>query len=336
MPSRRALAPAVLGVCSALVLTAAVVSAADLRGDEQRARAQAQERRDVDAWLTAVRPLADRLYDHIQPLQKALEDTVGPAQLVVDVLEDVSQELVDAGELVAVADELGQTTPPKTVSADRDALVAAVREMAEAATTASTVFDAEQEEALVDALVDSDLALDRATRDYEAAIVRMHGGRPLPPVPDILGESDPARASASRAAYLQAAGAVCAGSLDEVAAAGDGGSDEDERRRAEALVTVLRRDVPLLAAVPAPPRDADLVRDTIATPLQGTLALVEGLDAALAAQDEAAARAAGKLLSQGELAAEKAAAGYREYGSATCSGFLVGFEGAEDDPAQPA
>lgn len=315
-------------------------AAADLRAEERRAEQERRkvaaaeaEARAVEAYRAAVEPLAAELYGEAQPFVRAMQDATDVELLAAGVLEDVSQVLVDTKPFDALHARLSSLTAPRSVYTQHLQMQSGLKDFADAADLAAGVAGQEDVDDVIPALVSSEQALASATRTWRTPVETLFAGLPLPPVPAQHPDGDPAPRPATRTSYLYEAGARCASSLGRIVEQIEGRVDDDAHV-ARVSFTVLREDLPALIALSVPEADAGTLRDTITAPLEDTRSasglVAPLLDTLLSGRGTPAqAREVETLLTRGEVAAERAAAGFRAYGSTTCSGYLVGFE---DEP----
>lgn len=328
---------AAVGAAALLLAGTGGLVAADQRSDlalaaRERAQAAAQAATDKQraAYLSGLQQVAATLYDDVQPLQAAVELVINGEDLSLVVLDDIAGALVDADRAAASRTALEQLQPSPDLAAGQAQALAALDQLAKAVRTTARVLD---ERKLLDAVVAADLELDAATRALEAAV-----GPVLPRAalrPSEFGR-DGSRPPLSRTSYLLQAGSICGRSVGEQAERLQDGLGEDERALAQAEADRLARDLPRLLAVRAPTGDDPQVASGIRAPLRQSADLTAGLRGLLAASrtgDAAALAEAERQVSRGTVAAGKAAAGYREYGSQSCVLYLVGTEepAAEDD-----
>ena len=338
MPQLRPLLPALLAVAVLGTLAGGVVAAGDLRDDERRERAAAAarraaeaERRATEAYRAAVTPVALAVYDVVQPLQQAYADLDDGDVSAIDVLVDVGVHVAGDDGLKAVRPRLEAITPPARLADEHDQLLAALDELAEAAAVLAPLRRSSDESRFADVVADGDLALDEATLSWIRPVTPVYEGAETPAVP---GESglETGRVPRSHASYLRLAGNLCSAGIDESLDAAEGREATPE----QITRSLARLDdrVPLLLAVPAAGSDEARVRTAIRTPLQRSDQLGKGFRAVVAAAragDLAGVRAGQAQVLRGETALEKAAAGYRAYGSETCSLYLVGLEDETGD-----
>jgi hypothetical protein len=334
MPALRALLPAVVALASLGTLTGGLTSAADLRADERRAEARAAERRAeqrerkaVAAYQQQLAPVAVTVYDMVQPLQQAFRDLDDGDVDAVDVVIDVGNHLAAPQALPAMRARLGAITPPRSVLDRHRVLLETVDGFAFAASEVKPLDDSDDESTYARLLARADLALDDATRDWIRPITRIYAGAEAPPVPVEDGTDGP-RTPLSHASYLREAGNQCSAGIEAFDKTG-AGKDEPSLAEVRAGLRELSSRISRLAKVKAPTADDKVVAQTIRAPLRRTVELEQGFNAAIAAAqrgDDAGIRAGEAQITRGEVAAEKAAAGYRAYGSQLCALYLVGLE----------
>ena len=334
MPARRLVLPLLLSLAATGTLTGGIVSAADLRADERRERqalaerrAAEAERKAVVAYQQALTPVAVSVYDTVQPLQQAYTDLDLGTVSAIDVLIDVGNAVAAEDGLPAVKAQLEAVTPAPSMVERHAELVTALDGLIASAGTSRKLEDSADEDAYTSLVADGDLSLDEATRDWIRPLTPIFSGATPPPVP-VEGGTAGKRVPRSHPAYLRDAGNLCSAGIDELEKV-RGNGDDPSLEEVRAGLRELSARIPSLTAVPAAPADEKTVQDSIRGPLQRTLELQRGFDAALAAArrgNRADFRAGQAQIARGEIAAEKAAAGYRAYGSQVCGLYLVGLE----------
>ena len=345
MPAVSRLLPAAIALALTATLAGGGVAAADLRADEQRAAAErarlAAEQaaaRAVADYRTAVTGLAQEVYASAQPFQRAMQDTTDVEPFSISVLDDVSEQLVADKPFDAIRERLTALTPPERIRAQHLQLADSLRTFADAAELAAGVADQASDDDTIPALVTSERALSRASREWRSPVESLFAGQQVPAVPTDAPGGDPVPRPSNHVSYLYDAGSRCAGALARFVEAVEDRQDDPEVL-AQAALTRLTEDLPALLAVAVPEPDAGAVRDTIHDPLEQARAASEQAVPLLRSLldgrgDPASVREIERLLTKGEVAGEQAAGGYRAYGSATCSTYLVGPD--EDDEAGPA
>lgn len=334
MPASRFLLPLAIGLTALGSLSGGLVAAADLRDDQRRERLAALERREQERERQAVvryreqlTPLALAVYDHVQPLQQAHADLDAGNVPAVDVLIDVGNHVASPTGLPVLRRKLGDVTPARSLLDQHRVLLQAVDDIAYAGELLKELQDSDDELSYAEVIARADLGLDDATRDWTRALNAAYEGAQTPAVPVETGADGP-RVPVSHASYLREAGNECLAGIEAFAATG-AGKREPSLEEVRAGLKELTTRVPLLAKVKAPTADDKVVATTIRVPLRRTVELAGGFDAAVAAArrgDAAGVRAGQAQLARGEVAAEKAAAGYRAYGSEVCALYLVGLE----------
>lgn len=334
MPAPAALLPLLLSVTALGTLTGGVASAVDLRADERQQRQALAERRAaeaekkaVTAYQQALTPVAVTVYDTVQPLQQAYTDLDVGTVSAIDVLIDVGKAVAAADGLPAVKAQLAALTPAPSLTEEHDRLVAAVDDLLAAAGTSQVLDDSDDEDSYNRLIADGDLSLDEATRDWTRPLTPVYAGAAAPPAPLEAGTAGK-RVPQSHPSFLREAGNLCSTGIDQLEKV-RGNSDDPSLEQIRAGLRELTGRVGPLVDVKAAPADEKSVQDSIRTPLQRTVEIEKGFAAALDAArrgDQAAVRAGQAQIARGEIAAEKAAAGYRAYGSQICGLYLVGLE----------
>lgn len=344
MPARRFVLPLLLSATAVATLTGGLVSAADLRAEERRQRQLVAERRAAEAekkavvaYQQALTPLAVSLYDTVQPLQQAYLDLDLGTVSAIDVLIDVGNAVAAEDALPALKASLEAMTPAPSLVNQHAQLVTALDGLIASARTSKALESSDDGDTYTSLVAEGDLSLDEATRDWTRPLTPIFAGATAPPVPVEAGTAGK-RLPRSHPSFLRDAGNLCSAGIDALdKVRGNGGDPSLEQIRA-GLKELSGRIAPL-AKVQAAPADEKLVQDSIRAPLQRAVDIERGFQAAVAAAqrgDRAGLRAGRAQIARGEIAAQKAAAGYRAYGSQICGLYLVGLEddasaGAEED-----
>lgn len=334
MPARGLALPLALSLATVGTLTGGLATAADLRADERRERAaaaeqraQEQERQAVAAYQQALMPIAVAVFDVVQPLQQAYTDLDDGEVSAVDVLIDVGNHVASPEGVPALRSRLEAVQPPASLADEHQLLLTAAEDLAAAARGVKPLDDSDDASSYASTIAKGDLALDEATRDWIRPLTPVYEGATAPPIPVEAG-TDGRRAPLSRASYLREAGNLCSDGIDAFDKTGSA-KPKPSLEEIRAGLKELTARVPRLAAVKAPTADDRRVRDSIRAPLKRTVELGQGFERAIAGVrrgDRAAIRAGEAQLVRGEVAAEKAAAGYRAYGSQLCALYLVGLD----------
>jgi hypothetical protein len=308
-----------VGLLACAVLATGGIAVLDQRADEAAVR----EGLAVRDFRERVRPIAEAVFDHVQPLaeaeRQAEEDASGGFSVYVDVARDPAVGAA-VREQQAALDDL---RVPGSLQGTAELLRLALDRFR---TAAERYADLPFEVTTGDVdLPGATRAAAGALRDgldtWSAAIAGLYPQQP-PAVPVPPGdEAEPVRRPLSHPAYLLEAGRVC-GSAD---ATGEGEqvepTDEASDRRAAAQeAAVLRELVRRLLAVPVPEQDRARLERDVLVPLReygrvadvleriaGTGATPEVLFRELVVADEAGARVA---------------LGLGDYGSRTCALFF--------------
>lgn len=301
------------GLLAVAVLATGCLAALDQRRDAEQVA--------VQAFRDDLRPVAEVVFDHLQPLaeaeRQAEDDASGGFSVYVDVARDTSTGSAVRAQRAAV-EEL-QLPPSLERLVDR--LDAALEDFATAAERYEDLpFEATSEGAR--SLPDARRAATDALRDglatWSAAIAELYPERP-PPVPVPLDEdTQPARRPVSHPGYLLEVGRAC-GRAD---ALGEAGQEEPTdaasgRRAAAAEAALVRELVAALLDVPAPAGDQARLEREVLVPLREYGRTAEVLDRL--ATSDATAEALFRELVAADAAAAPVALGLGDYGSRTCA-----------------
>lgn len=296
---------------AALALTA--IGAYDQRVGEQEVLA-------VTAFQDRLRPIAEGVFDEVQPLIEAERQAEDDANGGFAVYVDVARTASSRQALLAQRAALEALDAPRTLAAVAEGLERGLRRLTEAV----DLYAALPFEQTTD---DVDLGVARR----EAAARLREGLAAWTPAVDALYAQDapavprdglaPARRPVSQAAYLLAAGRAC-GRAD-ASVEGDQAEPTDAasaRRTAVQEARMVRLLVRSLLAVPAPAADRDRLEREVRTPLRAYGQVAQVLDGL------AAGGADGEALFRELVAADadvaRVAGGLGDYGSRTCALFL--------------
>lgn len=347
---RRRVLPVVIAVSALATGGAGIVSAGEIREDEREARAAAL--REVQRAAAAKRAaaareaeleaayreelgrIAEEVYDAVTPLQQAYTDLDEGRVSSVDVLIDVGGAEGVPAALVGPQEALEELEVPAALTDEHRGLGEALQALEEAGSTEEMLAAAEGR-ALGRVIVESDLQLDVASRRWAAAVELVYGGER--PVSVASRDGKGGRKPRSRTSFLHQAGTVCLQGLDVVI------SEDPERepslQEVHAAVRELSGRIPKIVAVPTADVEESEVEASIRVHLRRAAEVGAGFRAAERAArggDEAGLRAAEAQIARSGLAAEKAAAGLRAYGSETCALYLVGSEEGSGDEGTSA
>lgn len=314
-PAERALSsllPRAVGLLAAATLGTGSIAAIDQRGNAEVAA--------VQAFRDELRPIAEAVFDHVQPLAEAErqvdDDDNGGFSVYVDVSRDAT-----FGNAVRVQREAFDALPvPGSLRAVARRLDVALERFADAAEryeglpftdTTGTVSLGSARQAAMDRLQDGLVT-------WSAAVGALYRAAP-PAVPVPLDDdAEPVRRPVSHAGYLVQAGRAC-GRAD---ATGEGEQDEptdaaSAQRTAAVEAVEVRALVRGLLAVPAPSGDRARLERDVLVPLREYGRLADVLDrlAASSTTPEALFRE----LVAADTAGTRVAAGLGDYGSQTCA-----------------
>lgn len=313
-PAERALSRLLLRLVALLVTAALAVltiGAYDQRSDEQEVLAVHAFRRDV-------RPIAEAVFDQVQPLVDAVaqrdDDASGGFAVYVDVARDPTtrrtlQEQRAVVEQLEVPETLRRLGVWMVFALERFEQAAALHEELPFQETGGTVR-------LVDAVAAATGTLDEGLIAWSAALTTLYP-QDAPAVP-VTGAAVRLRRPLSHPAYLLQAGRAC-GRAD---ARGEGQQEEptdaaSSRRTAAREAARVRALVRGLLAVPAPPADRVRLEREVAVPLREYGQVAAELDR-LAARGADPEQVSAALVVADE-AGSRVALGLDAYGSRTCA-----------------
>lgn len=307
------LLPRAVALLGAATLATATIAAVDQRRDAEAAA--------VQAFRAELRPIAEVVFDHVQPLVEAErqrdDDASGGFSVYVDVARDVST----GNALRAQREAFDDLRVPSSLRRVGDRLDVALERFAEAA----GLYEALPFEVTSSGTVSLDEAarvaagrLGEGLTTWRAAIAAVYAQRP-PAVPVLLDDDRaPVRQPVSHPAYLLEAGRAC-GRTD---ATGEGEQEEPTdaasvRRAAAAEAAAVRTLVRALLAVPAPPADRVRLEREVLVPLREYGRVAEVLDGL--AQTGTDSERLFRELVAADTAGAQLAVGLGDYGSRTCA-----------------
>ncbi len=308
-----------MGLLAVAVLATGSIAAVDQRREQAREREAAA----VQAFREDLRPIAEAVFDALQPLKEAErqseDDASGGFSVYVDVTRDAT-----TGEVVrAQRRAFDALRVPLSQRRTADRLEAALEDFATAVGRYEDLpfDDTTGTISLLGATRAATGPFREGLATWSAAVGDLYpSDPPAVPVP-FNDDTEPARRPVSHAAYLLQAGRVC-GRADAAGESGqeepsDGPSAVRSAAKEAALVRDLVRD---LLAVPAPPGDrARLARDVL-LPLREFGELAGTLDRL--ASERTTTEALFRELVAADDAGSEVALGLGDYGSEACALFF--------------
>lgn len=315
------LLPRAVALVACAVIAGGSLAVADQRSDAARAR----EVLAVREFREDLRPIAEVVFDHVQPLgeaeRQAEDDASGGFSAYVDVARDTS-----IGRAVrAQGRAFDDLTVPASLERVGDRLDVAFERLETAADQyeALPFDDTTGTVSLLGATRAAMSQLREGLAAWSAAMSDLYPqGGPAVMVP-LNDTADPVRRPVSHPAYLLEVGRAC-GRAD---ASGEGEGEQQEptdaasgRRAAELEAGLVRELVAGLLAVPPPPSDAARLEQDVLVPLREYGRLADVLDR-LAAEDLTSEQLFRELVAA-DAAGARVALGLGDYGSQTCALFF--------------
>ena len=331
MPQTSRLLPLGIAVVLTTTLLGGGVAAADLRGDEREARLAAaraaEQARQELAFRDGLRPLAERVYDQVQPLQNAFDAFDRPMPDDAAVRDDVMRSAGAGPVLVELRAELERLPAPASLAMDKQGLDGGLEVLAGAADALRLAADAPADDGnIVTAYEGARDQLTDGILRWTSGVRSLLDGTPLPGVPVQGAPPDgPMRAPLSKGSYLFEADRICS-SADEALARLEEADDLETLVRVSGQeAALIRSTVERLSAVESPEADQARLADDVLAPLERfarQAAAVEALAGAVAGRDDAAADRALDDYAEGVLAQADLARGLDGYGATLC-GFIL-------------
>ncbi|MCU1589605.1 MAG: hypothetical protein JWP11_861 [Frankiales bacterium] len=290
-----------------------------LRAKQQVARAASAKRAAVDRFRRAVRPIAEAVFDQVQPLLDATTDTLVLGQVGSDVRADVFTRAGVQEGLAAQLAALRRVKPPAAAARAATGLVTALDSLASTAVSVGRTPGAPgTDPGGIDTVLQVQEQLDAAAAYWASALEAAFGTHDVPATPSSKVASR--RDAVSRAAWVLAADGACGESISSLAFLA-----ADSRPAPPAITDLgltLREGVERVLLVKVPSADAALHERLVAAPLRGVLQFLDDtLTAAASAKngDRASVTRSLAAAKAGRPAFARAASGFRSRGATVCS-----------------
>ena len=332
MDIHRAVLPVVVGVAATAVLATGAVTSGGLRAD--RAQRESEERAAAAAALVsqkerdyreAVRPLAEVVFDEVQPLQAAFDAFEQDASYDQAVRDDVFEHGGAGKALTGHQGRLGALAAPPALTDDAEDLSAALDTLIGAARVLDKATRAPgDDDGFVQEYDDGERALGRGIQSWTDALGALYAGAAVTPIVPVYGAAS--RAAHSKGAYLYFVDRACgrAGRAFNALPEPDDGAEALRVLRKQAAL--IRSTSARLKAVPLPSADADRLERHVRAPLHEFASGADALDALVRALQERDREAAAAALTRGrraDAAQARLAAGFQRYGATVCSEALA-------------
>lgn len=322
----RVLPPLLVGTVGLAVLVTGTAQAGALRADERAEARRAAVARAERAYRDGLRPVAESVFDHVQPLQDVFDAFDAPHAYDLGVRDDVLAKGGARAAVLARQRELRANEAPvryrplaKRLDDALTAFAQAGARLAEATTLAAG------EDGGVQAYDDGRRTLEGAELSWTSAALEVFGEEVPPSLPaGKRAAARPGRSPKSKGAYLYAADRVCGGVDDASAALPDPQDVRQFLRVAPKALTLELSAVQRLQAVPRPAGDdralvaVDAELTTYTKGLTATRTVVERLRGGTGGLSPAEAT----LLLGLDDVARRVSKGYSGYGATVCADYF--------------
>ena len=310
--------PALLALVIVAVVGTDVAVAADLRAEARAKAAAAAEKRAFATYRAQLRPLAETIYDQVQPLMEAAEGVSYPGPDTSQIMADVFGHTGTAARLRALRPRLAAIPAPGRVrTTSRSVLTAFDLLIAAAEDAERKALDNKSEE------VDLALAgtgITSVVLQWTSPVVAAFGDLKPPAVPG--GFSTRPRAPQSRGAYVLAADQLCSTSIDRGLALPPMDTARQVAAAAPRYAKYVRSVLSGLRAIEVPATEKARVERDIRSLFTGTSKVADGMEqvsTAVRTQSPATARRGLDNLIAGLRASQKLSHGLAGYGATVCS-----------------
>jgi hypothetical protein len=313
--------PVVLAVALTGILGTDVAVAVHVRAEDRKAAALAAEQRAVASYRAHVRPVAERVYDEVQPVQDAIESFQKPGTDVAQIAEDVFTHSGVAEALLARRTELARLAPPATLRAQRVRLLDALDILAAASKRlADTKIQADYSDFNA-----ASSALGSGILAWSTSLTAVYADKNMPSRP-VGGDTPLAkRPAASRATLVAALDGVCSAAAD----AGAGLPPIDNPRQlvqaGPRYTRLMRNTLKGMRAVAVPASQKARVTRDISPNYTRADKLPAGIDAIVAAivtGNATSLRSAMSALATGMRGSQALSVSLRGYGATVCADFF--------------
>jgi len=306
----------------------------DLRADQARARAAAAERREQAGFTAAVRPLAVRVFDVVQPIHDVLDAFARPRPGLAETRDDVILRSGAVEELREVTKELEGLPVPESrrqeaavLSRSLGGVTAAVTQLGRAARSpADRSGYIKAFGPAVDGLAGAEYAWAGAVSriDLDASI----------PVPASRRTAARGRTTPTRGGFIQRSDLACAESLALMLRLPERTLIDDLRLNMPKRTGAMRKTLAVLGRTPLPAASA-VSQQRLLVQLEAARAATRSIDrvaSAIRAGDVERYRAASQDLTASFASLTELSQAYRAYGATLCADL---FDDGED-PEKPS
>jgi hypothetical protein len=309
--------PAVLALALTGVIGADVAVAADLRAEARAKAAAAAEKRALAAYRTSLRPIAEAVYDQVQPLMEAAEEVGHPGPDTAQIMADVLGRTGAAGRLRSLRARLIALPAPGRVHAKSAAVVTAFDLLLAAVETAErAVRDTKGGEGDV---ADAGSSINEVARQWGTPVAAAFGDTTRPALPS--GSSTRPRAPQSRGAYVMAVDRLCSESIDTELTLPPMDTPQQVAVSAPRYAKFMRSVLTGLRAVDVPASERARVERDIRAHLGPASKAADGMElvaTALRTQSPSTGQRGLNSIVAGLRASQKLSRGMSRYGATVC------------------
>jgi hypothetical protein len=314
-------ATAALGLLILSCLGTGIASAKQQHDDQVRKDRIAAEKRAADAYVKAVRPIADRVFDAVQPIDNAIDAFGNPRPGVGIGLRDVVTKGGAAAELAAVREALAAKQTPRTHRAASAHLAEALGELSKAVAAMDHSVRAPDTDACESCGAEDELRV--AETSWASALGDLGAAPPMSaPGPDGGSPEGPTRPT--RGGFIHASDLACATSSVALSGLPERDDVDAVRFNFPREAAILRSSVTALRKIKLPSNSAPLARrlDVDLRSATGLAATLDQLSSALKTGNAARYHSALAVLDTELKAMDKLGSTYRSLGATSCASFF--------------
>jgi hypothetical protein len=320
---RRTVAVVVIAVVALGALGGGVAAAKHQHDEQVRKERIAAEKRAAAAYVQAVRPVADRVYDAVQPIQDALDAFSTPRPGLYRALVDVVTKGRGEAELKTARSALVAKPAPATHRAAGVRMTASLNHLIDAVHRYDKALRVPPRRGGACEICGYEDDLENAEVEWSGALQDLEARTPLSE-PGPGGGLHTGAARQTRGGFIHAADLVCARASNALDALPELGDVETVRRLFPRMADTIRSAVTSLHRIKLPAGSAVLAH-RLDVQLKGATGLAKSLDelsAALKRQDPERYRKAQGVLDEELEALERLSATYTSTGATSCAQFF--------------
>jgi hypothetical protein len=313
--------PALVAVALVGVLGTDVAVAIHVRAEDRAAAAAAAERHAAAVYRDRIRPIAEQVYDEVQPLQDAVESFEKPGTDVAQIAEDVLSHSGAADAVTARRGELAKVTTPVSMRSQRDRMLDALDIMV----TATTQLASTKTQADYSNLNAASSVLGSGILAWSTALTALYGDKGIPSRPVGGGTLLSTRQAASRSTMVAGLDRVCSAAADAGAGLPPIDSPQQFIQAAPRYTKLMRNTVRGLQAVAIPPSQRARVSRDISPNFARANKMADGIDSvmtAIGSGDPSNIRRALGKLAIGMRGSQALSVSLRRYGATVCADFF--------------